>query len=181
MSFLPWAAQMPPVIFLTAYAQYAVPAFDIAAVDYLLKPLDRSRLSRALERAQQTIENRRASAATGERPAPALDRFWVRTRSGMVLVAVDDVDWIAAEGDYARLHTRERSYLIHDSLTSLEGRLPASFTRIHRSTIVNHRRIVAVRPRGGRDHLVELSTGAELRLSRTYYRRVRTKVLDKRP
>jgi two-component system, LytTR family, response regulator len=95
----------------------------------------------------------------------------------MVLVAVDDVDWIAAEGDYARLHTGARSYLIHDSLTSLEARLPGSFTRIHRSTIVNHRRVVVVRPRGGLDR-VELRNGAELRLSRTYYRRVLARIRD---
>ena len=75
-------------------------------------------------------------------------------------------------------HAGACSYLIHDSLTSLEGRLPGSFTRIHRSTIVNHRRVVAVRPRGGLDHVVELRNGAELRLSRTYYRRVLTRIRD---
>ena len=156
-------SRMPPVIFLTAYAQYAVPAFDVAAVDYLLKPLDRDRLSRALERARRTIEIRRAQPTAPMDSAVApLDRFWIRTRTGMVLVAVDDVDWIAAEGDYARLHAGARSYLIHDSLTSLDGRLPGSFTRIHRSTIVNHRRVVAVRPRGGLDHVVELRNGAVL-------------------
>jgi DNA-binding LytR/AlgR family response regulator len=88
------------------------------------------------------------------------------------------VDWIAAEGDYARLHTGARSYLIHYSLTSLEARLPGSFTRIHRSTIVNHRRVVVVRPRGGLDHVVELRNGAELRLSQTYYRRVLARIQD---
>ena len=167
---------MPSVIFLTAYAQYAVPAFDIAAVDYLLKPLDRDRLARALERARWTIQARKAHFAQpasekGARVEP-LERFWVRTRSGVVLVPVDEVDWIAAEGDYARLHAGSRSYLVSDSLASLEERLPPAFVRIHRSTIVNHTRVTELRPHGPLDRDVRLTSGAELRLSRTYYRRL---------
>jgi two-component system, LytTR family, response regulator len=171
---------MPPVIFLTAYAQYAVPAFDIAAVDYLLKPLDRDRLARALERARWTIQARKAHAAHASSDKPArsepLERFWVRTRTGVVLVPVDEVDWIAAEGDYARLHAGSRSYLVPDSLASLEERLPPTFVRMHRSTIVNHTRVIEVRPHGAMDHQVRLKSGVELKLSRTYYRRLKSVV-----
>jgi two-component system LytT family response regulator len=171
-------ATMPPVIFLTAYAQYAVPAFDIAAVDYLLKPLDRDRLARALDRARWLIKARSTQGpiAADAARVPPLERFWVKTHTGVVLVPVDEVDWIAAEGDYARLHTRDRSYLVSDSLTSLEGRLPPTFVRIHRSTIVNHTRVMEVRPHGALDHDVRLNTGTELRLSRTYYRRLIARV-----
>jgi two-component system LytT family response regulator len=89
----------------------------------------------------------------------------------VVLVAVDEVDWIEADGDYARLHAGQESHLVSDSLSSLEGRLPAQFLRIHRSAIVNLRRVQAVAPRSHMDRRVRLTTGAELRLSRTHYRR----------
>jgi two-component system LytT family response regulator len=88
-------------------------------------------------------------------------------------VAVDDVDWIQAEGDYARLHVGAQSYLVPDSLASLEVRLPGTaFARIHRSTIVNVLRIAGLVPAAHLDHRVRLAGGAELRLSRTYYRRL---------
>jgi two-component system LytT family response regulator len=168
-------AAMPPTIFVSAYARHAVEAFGAAAVDYLVKPVEPERFERSLARARWTLEARRATGA----PAPPLaaeaalvERFWVKTRTGVVLVPVEDLDWIQAEGDYARLHVGERSYLIPDSLVSLEGRLPhLRFVRIHRSTIVNLRRVVALEPRANLDHAVRLTTGALLRLSRTFYRR----------
>lgn len=165
-------ARMPPVIFLTAYAQYAVAAFDIDAVDYLLKPIDPARMTRALERARATLTARREDRPAIREPRPGprrLERFWIRGRDGVLILAVDQVDWIAAEGDYVRIHSGGRSYLIPDSLTALEGRLPDAFVRIHRSTIVNHTRVMAVTPRGV-DHAVQLQTGDELRVSRGYYR-----------
>jgi two-component system LytT family response regulator len=169
--------RMPPVVFLTAYAQYAVPAFDIAAIDYLLKPLDGDRFERALDRARVAIDARRARTPVDDvRAAPPIERFWVKTRTGVLLVPVDDVDWIAAEGDYARLHAGARSYLVAESLTSLEERLPGAFVRVHRSSIVNHGRVVELSPRGALDHRIRLSTGAELRVSRTYYPRLVARV-----
>jgi two-component system, LytTR family, response regulator len=165
------------VIFTTAYDEYALRAFEAHAIDYLLKPLDEVRFARALERARRLIEGcvrdemRPAPGNTDERHAE-VERFWVKTCGKVVLVAVPDVDWIAAEGDYARLHVRDRSYLINDSLTALEARLAhARFARIHRSTIVNLARVAELRPHMNQDHTVRLTTGVDLRLSRTYYRR----------
>jgi len=168
--------KMPAVIFTTAYDQYAFEAFEAAAIDYLLKPLDEARFARAVERARRLLEaSNRAEARTESAKStcdPQLERFWVKTCGKVVLVPVDDVDWIAAEGDYARLHVRDRSYLINDSLTVLEQRLsPAHFARIHRSTIINLGRVVEFRPHLNQDHIIRLRSGVEVRLSRTYYRR----------
>jgi two-component system LytT family response regulator len=164
---------LPPTVFTTAYAEYAVEAFGAAAVDYLLKPLDADRFERALSRARWTIEARRRTGATGDAApaAPPLERFWVKTRGRVVLVAVEDVDWIEAEGDYARLHVGAQSHLLSSSLTRLEARLPSSFLRIHRSALVSLPRVRTLVPRSNLDHEVVLCTGARLRLSRTYYRR----------
>jgi two-component system LytT family response regulator len=168
----------PLVIFTTAYARYAVEAFDVAATDYLLKPIDPDRLSRALSRAREALAprgagpERTAAAAPAREAPPLLERFWVHTRGSIELVPVDDVDWIQAEGDYVRLHVRERSYLVSESLSSLEEQLPPStFLRIHRCAIVNLRRVTEVRRRSNMDCEVRLSTGAAVRLSRTYYSR----------
>jgi two-component system, LytTR family, response regulator len=167
----------PAVIFTTAYSTYALGAFEAQAIDYLLKPLDDERFARALERARWLLEGRSRLADGGAGSAKTagepLERFWVRTCGRVVLVPVGDVDWIGAEGDYACLHVRDRSYLIDASLTGLEPQLtPWNFVRIHRSTIVNLARVSELRPHLNHDHTVRLTTGAELRLSRTYYRRV---------
>jgi two-component system LytT family response regulator len=169
--------RLPAIIFTTAYAQYALSAFEAHAIDYLLKPLDDVRFARALERAQWLIEasaNTTGAHGATAHPGPEapLERFWVKTCGKVVLVPVSDVDWIAAEGDYARLHVRERSYLINASLTGLEPRLAAAnFVRIHRSTIVNVARVAELRPHLNQDHIVRLTSGVELKLSRTFYRR----------
>lgn len=170
---------LPAVIFTTAYDQYALEAFEAHGVDYLLKPLDDARFARALEKARRLIDSGPAQKTSVEetRHDPFgrhanVERFWVRTRGKVILVPVLDVDWIGAEGDYVRLHVRDRSYLINDSLTALESRIAwAQFARIHRSTIVNLARVRELRPHLNQDHTVQLTTGVELRLSRTYYRR----------
>ncbi len=96
----------------------------------------------------------------------------MKTRGRVVLVAVEDVDWIQAEGDYARLHVGGQSCLVSSSLTELEARLPSAFLRIHRSAVVNLRRLQALVSRSNLDHQVRLSSGADVRLSRRYYRRL---------
>jgi two-component system, LytTR family, response regulator len=167
--------ESPAVIFTTAYDQYALPAFEARAIDYLLKPLDDTRFAQALERASRFLQGGGSGVAPPlplER-GPEIERFWVKSRGRLTLVPAREVDWIAAEGDYARLHVGERSYLINDSLTTLEGRLAwAGFARIHRSTIVNLARVAELRPHMNQDHTVHLTTGPDLRLSRTYYQRV---------
>lgn len=129
----------PAVIFVTAFDQFAVAAFEVEAVDYLMKPVDPERLNRALDRARTYLERR--SAAGTEAPAPAqskyLEEFWASDLTGLVRIAVRDIDRISAERDYMRLHVGRRSWLIHHSMSSLEEGLdPALFIRLHRSAIV---------------------------------------------
>jgi two-component system, LytTR family, response regulator len=176
------ASDLPIVVFTTAYDQYALEAFEAHAIAYLLKPLDDVRFARAVNRARTLIEGSigerdkaRMQAMLSHRTSrePSLERFWVKTCGKVVLVPVGEVDWIGAEGDYARLHVADKSYLINESLTSLEDRLaPSHFARIHRSTIANLRRVAELRPHLNQDHVMRLTTGVELRLSRTYYQRV---------
>ena len=128
----------PAVIFVTAFDRFAVAAFEVAAVDYVMKPVDPDRLALALDRARDYLR-RRDDPAT---PAPApptthLEEFWASDMSGLVRIAARDVDRVSAERDYMRLHVGQRSWLIHSSMNALEDGLdPALFIRLHRSAIV---------------------------------------------
>lgn len=135
------AARQPPpaVIFITAFDQFAVAAFEVEAVDYLMKPVDPERLCRALDRARAHLARRHAG--TQEVPAAPksqyLEEFWASDLTGLVRIAVRDIDRVSAERDYMRLHVGRRSWLIHHSMSSLEEGLdPALFIRLHRSAIV---------------------------------------------
>ena len=125
-------------MFVTAFDQFAVAAFEVAAVDYLMKPVDPARLQRALDRARAYVRQR----ARRPRPAPPsasqwLEEFWASDLSGLVRIAARDVDRVSAERDYMRLHVGRRSWLIHHSMTALEEGLdPELFVRLHRSAIV---------------------------------------------
>lgn len=170
--------RLPGVIFTTAHDQHAIRAFEVAALDYLLKPIDRVRLEEAVERATHRIRTRaggtdRAVRALEEtRP---LTRFLVRSRGRMHLVPVDEVDWIGAAGNYVELHVGSETHLVRGTLQSLERRLPqTTFARIHRSTIVNLDRVRALHPWSHGDFQVELRDGTELRLSRRYRDRLET-------
>ncbi|HJZ76646.1 MAG TPA: LytTR family DNA-binding domain-containing protein [Vicinamibacterales bacterium] len=163
---------MPAVIFTTAYERYAVRAFELNAADYLVKPIAPGRFAQALARARLRIVDRAATAAGVARVARDLgqrpDRLLVPERGRMVPIAVEAIDWIQAEGDYARLHAGGKSYLVARSLTDLERRLdPRRFSRVHRSAIVNRDRIREVRPEGSRRHSLLLSDGTRLVLSRS--------------
>src|SRR5438045_3986762 len=126
----------PAVVFVTAFDQFAVAAFEVEAVDYLMKPVDPIRLQRALDRARAYLEHR------AERPAPGkssrwLEEFWASDLSGLVRIAARDVDRVSAERDYMRLHVGRRSWLIHHSMAALEEGLdPALFVRLPLSAIV---------------------------------------------
>ncbi len=153
------------VIFVTAHDEHAVRAFEVAAVDYLLKPFDRARFDEAIERAKKNAVHPRDVTAAF---------FTVRKRDRILLVAVKDVDWIEAEGKYVRIHVREQSSLIRDGIAAVEARLdPRQFVRIHRSTIVNLHRIAELQRGFGGDYIVVLTTGARLTLSRRYRAHVR--------
>jgi len=165
-------ATMPAVIFTTAYERYAVRAFEMNAADYLVKPLTAPRFAEALARARKRAEDRAAVAVGVARVARDLgrrpDRLLVPERGRMVSLEIAAIDWIQAEGDYARVHAGGKSYLVARSLTDLEGRLdPNRFARIHRSAIVNRERIREVRPEGSRRHSVVLVDGTRLVLSRS--------------
>jgi two-component system, LytTR family, response regulator len=175
-------APLPDVVFVTAFDQHAVRAFEVNALDYLLKPFSEERFREAMERARSRI--RRGSAGDLSRlkallrtaglpdrrePEPPLSRVRVRDRDRIYFVNVDDVVWIGAEGNYAALHTPEGTHLVRATLTELEERLdPSRFARIHRSTIVNLDRVREIRPFVAGSYTVVLEDGTRLRLSRGF-------------
>jgi two-component system LytT family response regulator len=167
---------LPSVIFLTAYEQHALRAFEVHALDYILKPVDDERFSKAVHRARQVH-------ATGSRIQMAdrilrmleenspkrVSRFPVRVGTRIQIVLTDDIEWIAAAGDYAELHVGGRSHLLRESMNSLEEKLdPEQFLRIHRSRIVRAASIRELRHIDNREYLVRLSDGSEHRSSRTF-------------
>jgi len=158
-------AVRPAVIFVTAHDHFAVEAFDLEAIDYVLKPVAQDRLERAIER---------ASARRGEASAPApatqwIEEFWVPHRSELVRIAAADIDRIDAERDYVRLHVGERSYLMLHTIQGLEDRLdPDRFIRLHRSTIVRRERIAGLKHDGLGVWSAELADGEMVRIGRTY-------------
>jgi len=167
---------LPAVIFLTAYEQHAVRAFDVHALDYLLKPVDDERFAASVERARKLVDSASKTAMAerilrmlGRDPEKYVSRFTVRTGSRIQIVLAEDVEWIGAAGDYAELHTRGRSHLLRETMSSLEHKLdPAKFLRIHRSRIVRADRILELRSIENREFTVKLSDGSEHRSSRTY-------------
>ena len=183
---------LPQVVFVTAYDQYAIQAFEVHALDYLLKPYTPARLSAAVQRAAKQIaapratpadrlaellehlerERRELGARLNGTPAPAhaqTTRLLVKNGERMFFVPVETIDWLEAEGNYVRLHCGRDAHLVRATLSGMEEQLdPRRFTRIHRSTIVNLDRVKEVRPWFAGDYLVKLHDGAELRLSRRY-------------
>lgn len=164
---------LPHIIFVTAHDEHAVRAFEVRALDYLLKPVVRDRLTEAIDRASKEAGGGRpdvsALLAHGPGAHRPLSRFLVRTRSRMELVPVEDVDWIASASNYVELHVGGTSHLVRGTLQDLEERLPSErFVRIHRSTIVNVDRIAVLHPWSHGDLQVQLKDGTELRMSRRY-------------
>lgn len=154
----------PAIVFVTAFDSFAIEAFDLAAFDYLLKPVASDRLARAVER----VIDRRSQGAPPPSDGP-VSEFWVPHRSELVRIAAADIERIDAERDYMRLHVGARSYLLHQTIANLEARLdPAQFIRLHRSVIVRRDRIVRLgHDRAGAWH-AELVDGAQVRIGRTY-------------
>ena len=167
-------SQRPAIIFVTAFDQFAVAAFDVAAVDYLLKPVSPERLERAVTRVRAQL------GSGGEAAAPASKwstEFWVPHRAEIIRVPAADIDLIEAERDYMRLHVGPRSYLLHQTITELERRLdPAAFIRLHRSTIARRDRIVGLKHDGCGAWTAEMGDGRSLRIGRTYLANARTMV-----
>lgn len=158
----------PAVIFVTAHDHFAVEAFDLDAVDYVLKPVTPERLGRAIDRAS----NRHGTVE--RRDSQWLDELWVPHRSELLRIEVAQVMRIDAERDYVRLHVEDRSYLLLQTIAGLEARLdPAEFIRIHRSTILRRDRIRGLRHDGLGVWSVELEDGDAMRIGRTYLPRVK--------
>lgn len=156
----------PAVVFVTAFDDFAVAAFDVAAVDYLMKPVDGERLNRALDRARDHLAKGEPAAAEADR---YVQEFWVPDQSGLVRIAARDVDRITAERDYMRLHVGRRSWLIYRTIARLEEELdPALFIRVHRSAILRRDTIAGlVRDAMGR-WAARLADGSEQRIGRSH-------------
>ncbi|MEY4721984.1 MAG: hypothetical protein RIQ46_1709 [Pseudomonadota bacterium] len=158
----------PALVFVTAHDSFAVEAFDLDAVDYVLKPVSPERLQRAIERAVARRTPRERTSGQW------LAEFWVPHRSELLRIAAADVDRIDAERDYVRLHVGDRSYLLLQTVSGLESRLdPAMFIRVHRSVILRRDRISGLRHDGLGVWSAELRDGAAVRIGRTYLSRVK--------
>jgi two-component system LytT family response regulator len=183
----------PATVFVTAFDQYAVRAFDVHAVDYLLKPFDTARFREAFGRAKERASRPRGSSVEDERMRALLsdyvaqaqqtvnrqhlDRVAVKVDGVLKIVRTADVDWWETDGNYIRLHVGGTSHLIRMTAQSIEPQLdPRSFIRIHRRYIVNVDRIVEVQPWFAGDAIIVLRNGAKLRLSRTYRERLHTRL-----
>ncbi|HEX5875446.1 MAG TPA: LytTR family DNA-binding domain-containing protein [Pyrinomonadaceae bacterium] len=174
--------QIQAIIFVTAFDQYALKAFDVHALDYLLKPFDDDRFFHALERAKSQIEAREIDRLSkrllalleqreGERNASKQDyltRLMIKISGRVVLLKVEEIDFIEADGNYAKLHVGRKAHLLRERMHDLETRLdPAKFVRIHRSVIVNLDRIKEMHPHFNGDYVVVLEDGRQLKLSRS--------------
>lgn len=170
--------QLPTTIFVTAYDQYAVRAFEVFALDYLLKPFDQERFDKALERAKghlcsvrdDLLSQRILDALEEIRTKPVhLERLVIKMNGHVFFVKADEIDWLEAEGNYVRLHTGKESYLLRDTISALETQLdPRKFIRVHRSAIVNIDRITELQPWFHGEYRIILREGVQLTLSRTY-------------
>ena len=171
-------AAIPNIAFVTAYDQFALQAFDVHAIDYLLKPFDRERFQRTLERAKQQIalqkrEDVQASllrilSEQGARLQP-LKRILVKSGEKSFFVRSEEISWIEAQGNYVALHVGAQSFLLRQTVSTLEKQLdPAKFQRIERSTIVNLDAIREMHPAGRGEYEIVLKDGVALKLSHTY-------------
>jgi two-component system LytT family response regulator len=172
----------PAIIFITAYDEHAVRAFEVNAIDYLLKPVEPARFEAAVKRARERMAEPAAvrDAALDlvlselRRARRRAARLVIRDGSRVGFVAVEQVDWIDVSGNYARLHTAAGVFLLRETLKQLEQRLdPDRFVRVHRSTIVNLERITSVEPYFHGEYTLTLKDGTRLTSSRTHSRRLR--------
>ncbi len=173
--------QLPAVIFVTAYDEHALRAFQVHALDYLLKPVERLRFRRAVERARAQIHHAEGAEVTrriasllrdlGSRRS--VDRLPIKAGGTVYFVRTADIDWIEAAGNYARLHAGGERHVLRETMAALERALdPRQFVRVHRSTIVNVDRIKKIQPWFKGEHVVVLHDGTKLSLSRKYRERL---------
>ncbi len=178
----------PAVVFMTAYDSYAVRAFEVAAVDYLMKPFDADRLGRALARAELRLAAAAEAPDAGPAPNNAVralleqllprpghpDRFLVRAPNHMYFVRAADVEWVDAAANYVRLHVAGRVHLVRDTMRGMEEKLPPDrFVRVHRSAIVNLDQVQRLEPWGHGEYVITLRDGTRLNSSRAHSERLR--------
>ena len=174
----------PTVVFVTAYDQYALRAFDVHALDYLLKPFDGERFRTTLERMREQLRgdlhvNERLLALVEELRVDQSrrDRLVVRDGGRVFFLRAADIDWVEAAGNYVSLHIGTRTHLLRETMAHMEKRLDSgTFARIHRSTIVNLDRIRELQPDFNGDHVVLLADGTKLALGRSYRDRLQTRL-----
>jgi two-component system, LytTR family, response regulator len=163
---------LPVIVFVTAYDEYALRAFDAGALDYLLKPFDDSRFHLAMQRAKQNV-------AAKELPPQETPRLEVRSAGKVAYVQIPDIDWVEAADYYVCLHVGAKSHLLRKSMAELEQELdPRVFFRIHRSTIVNLRKVSALKVDAAGEHEVILDSGQKLRLSRRFRKDLQSRMRE---
>jgi two-component system LytT family response regulator len=176
--------QRPHVVFVTAYDKFALRAFEVHALDYLLKPVNEERFDAAVARVREAMSHATDSAmiqrvrqvavdlqvAPAPLKTPAVDRLPIKANDGRIMaIRVLDIDWIEADGDYVSVHAKDKTWLIRETIAAMELRLALSgFVRIHRSTLVNAERVKELRPRDKGEYTVVLDDGTELKLTRNY-------------
>ncbi|MGQ0736191.1 MAG: LytR/AlgR family response regulator transcription factor [Acidobacteriota bacterium] len=172
------ADRMPAVVFVTAYDEYALKAFEVHAIDYLLKPFGRDRFQQTLQHARDHLERRRAgdlgrrllALVHDVKPEPPKgDRLVVKSGGRVFFLRTSDLEWVEAAGNYVRLHLAEASHLFRETMNNMEARLDGrTFVRIHRSHMVNTDRIKELQPWFNGEYVVVLQNGTRLTLSRGY-------------
>ena len=177
------AERMPAVVFVTAHDKYAIQAFEINAVDYLLKPVTRERFAQALARAKSRLQTQPVEEASRQilslletmaAPRRPMKRLAVRTAGKTTFVEIDDVDWMEAAENYVKLHVGRASHLVHVAMNTLEKSLdPETFLRIHRSIIVNVSRIQELEPSLHGEYVVTLPHDVRVRSGRTYHEKLK--------
>lgn len=193
------ASQAPAVVFVTAYNEHALHAFEVNAIDYLLKPYDDGRFHSALARAKDEVRRRQVEVdnsrlsqlleflqarmglkSAGESEAAVNDRILIKSSGEIFFLKAGEIDWIEAEGDYMKFHVGGRTHLMRETMARLESRLdPQKFIRIHRSTIVNIDRLRKLSPSFAGEYAVILHDGTKLKLSRGYHERIATLLRQK--
>jgi two-component system LytT family response regulator len=174
--------RMPTVIFVTAYDHYALKAFEVNALDYLLKPFDRSRFQKTLERAKTMIRAPQNGSVSNQllsllqdlrREQEIPDRFIIKSGGRVVFLKIEEIDWMRAVGNYVRLQVGRDSHLMRETMTGMEAKLyPDRFMRIHRSTIVNLDSVKEVQPWAKGEYVVIMRDGTRLIMSRRYRERL---------
>ena len=160
----------PAVVFLTAHQQHALEAFEVEALDYLVKPINDKRFRSCLDRVREIITLRQRQSDSQSTGA-FVTRFALRNGQQVTFVLADEIDWIEGLGDYVGLHVKSKTHLLRRTLSAMENQLDGSrFLRIHRSTILQIDRIARIEPLPNRDSIVTLRDGTSLRASRTYNR-----------